>query len=208
MNEGWKPTDGEVVSGPPTDSPEGLAAPPPAATGETAAAEPETLKASLAEKAQEIERLQDRLLRLHAEFDNYKKRVAREREEFVKFAHEGLVLEFLPILDNLERAVALAGGDAPRGLLEGLQMVIRLFHTTLGKAGVTAVDPLGQPFDPNFHQAVQQVEVAEGPDHQVLEVIQKGYLLEGRVIRPAMVKVSKVRGAAGVEAAGESEQSP
>jgi molecular chaperone GrpE len=147
---------------------------------------------ALAAKALEAERLQDRLLRLQAEFENYKRRAAREKAEFLKFAAEGLLLNFLPVLDNLERAYASAPADpATRPFVEGIDMIVRLFRTTLEKAGVTAIDAVGKPFNPDVHQAVAQVETPGGEDHQVLEEVQRGYLLEGRVLRPAMVKVSR-----------------
>ena len=152
------------------------------------------LEADLKDRTAEVEALNDRLLRLHAEFENYKKRMARERSEFVKFANEALILEFLPVLDNLERAVAMArsGMDA-QGVAEGLEIILRLFQTILEKAGVKAIEALEHPFDPNLHQAVAQVESTDGRDNIVVEEVQKGYLLEGRLLRPAMVKVSKKR---------------
>jgi molecular chaperone GrpE len=146
----------------------------------------------LAAKTQEIERLQDRWLRLQAEFDNYKKRMAREKADFLKFATEGLLLEFLPILDGLERGVASARADAsPTALVDGIEMIIRLFRSTLEKAGVKPMDAVGQPFDPSLHQAIAQVDSPDGRENMVVEEIQKGYLLEGRVLRAAMVKVSR-----------------
>ncbi len=150
------------------------------------------LQAELRDRAAEVESLNDRLLRLHAEFENYKKRMARERIEFVKFANEGLILEFLPILDNLERAVEMARSrrDA-QGVAEGLENILRLFQTTLEKAGVKAIEALEHEFDPNLHQAVAQVESPDDRDNIVVEEIRKGYLLEGRLLRPSMVKVSK-----------------
>jgi molecular chaperone GrpE len=162
----------------------------------------ETLREALTAKTQEADRLQERLLRLHAEFENYKKRMAREKTEFLKFANEGLILQFLPILDNLERAIASARaetGSTP--LIEGIELIVRLFRTTLEKVGVKPMEVLGQPFDPGFHQAVAQVESSQGEANLVVEEIQKGYLLEGRVLRPAMVKVS--RGASPASGDGE-----
>jgi molecular chaperone GrpE len=165
-----------------------------------------TPEAILAEKDQEIGVLKDRLLRLQAEFENFKKRQARERAEFLKYAHEGLLREFLPILDNLERAVGSATDDAqPAAIRTGVEMIVRLFRTTLEKAGVTPMDCLGKPFDPNRMQAVLQVEAPQGTDGQVLEVVQQGYLLEGRVLRPAMVKVSRSSRPAESRDAGEPE---
>ncbi|HTU03639.1 MAG TPA: nucleotide exchange factor GrpE [Candidatus Sulfotelmatobacter sp.] len=160
-------------------------------SGEGEAAAPDLAEA-LKAKSQELERLQERLLRLQAEFDNTKKRVAREKAEFLKFANEDLLLRLLPVLDNLERALASAPPDrASASLREGVEMTARLFRSTLEKVGVRPVEALGQPFDPTLHQAVAQVESPAGEENLVIEEIQKGYLLEGRVLRPAMVKVSR-----------------
>lgn len=161
--------------------------------------------AALAEKTAEVERLQDRLLRLQAEFDNSKKRMARERSDFMKFANEELLLRLLPVLDNLERAVASTPTEGPCGpFREGVDMTARLFRSTLERSGVTVVPALGQPFDPSLHQAVAQVEVPDGEENMVVEEVQRGYLLEGRVLRPAMVKVSR----AASQPVGEREGSP
>jgi molecular chaperone GrpE len=152
------------------------------------------LQADLKERILEVEALNDRLLRLHAEFENYKKRMARERSEFMKFANEALILEFLPVLDNLERAVVTARSAADaQPVAEGLEMILRLFQATLEKAGVKAIEALGHEFDPNLHQAVAQVDSPDGRDSIVVEEVQKGYLLDGRLLRPSMVKVSKVK---------------
>lgn len=150
------------------------------------------LQAGLKERTAETESLNDRLLRLHAEFENYKKRAARERSEFVRFANEGLLLELLPVVDSLEHATATtrSGVDA-QGVAEGLDVIRRLFQATLEKAAVKSIEALGHEFDPNFHQAVAQVESTDGRDNIVVEEVRKGYLLEGRLLRPAMVKVSK-----------------
>jgi molecular chaperone GrpE len=172
-----------------------VAAAPPAEAvraAEGAAESPAALHEALSAKTQEVERLQDRLLRLQAEFDNYKKRMAREKAEFLKFAHEGLILDFLPVLDNLERALDAARAEAgSTPLLEGIEMIVRLFRSVLEKAGVRPMEALGQLFDPAYHQAVAQVETSQGDANRVVEEIQRGYLIEGRVLRPAMVKVSR-----------------
>jgi len=152
------------------------------------------LEAELKERVAEVEALNDRLLRLHAEFENYKKRMVRERSEFVKFANEALILEFLPVLDSLERALATArsAGEA-QAVAEGLEIILRLFQTTLEKVGVKVIEALEREFDPNLHQAAAQVESPDGRDNIVMEEVRKGYLLEGRLLRPSMVKVSKVK---------------
>lgn len=150
------------------------------------------LEPELKERVAEVEALNDRLLRLHAEFENYKKRMARERSEFVKFANEALILEFLPVLDSLERALATARSAAEaQAVAEGLEIILRLFQTTLEKVGVKVIEALDREFDPNLHQAAAQVESPDGRDNIVMEEVRKGYLLEGRLLRPSMVKVSK-----------------
>jgi molecular chaperone GrpE len=164
-----------------------------AANEASVTAPPAAQDEALAAKAQEAERLQERLVRLQAEFENYKKRMAREKAEFLKFATEGLLLEFLPILDNLERAIASARAEAANreAVVAGIDMIARLFRATLEKAGVKPMEAVGKPFDPSLYQAVAQVESPDGQDNVVVEEIQKGYLLEGRVLRAAMVKVSR-----------------
>lgn len=202
-------------------SPEASAAPTSSEAAPRAEAPPESpdaLREALAAETQEANRLQDRLVRLHAEFENSKKRMAREKAEFLKSAHEGLILEFLPVLDNLERAMASARAEAgSTPLLEGLEMIARLFRSVLEKAGVKPMEALGQPFDPGYHQAVAQVEsspparaerrAGDEDANLVVEEIQKGYLIEGRVLRPAMVKVSRaVSSVSGDGAGGEGAQ--
>jgi molecular chaperone GrpE len=189
-------TESEVSSSPPLEPASEVTLAPAAVPG------PEE---ALAAKAQEAERLQERLLRLQAEFDNYKKRMAREKSEFLKFATENLLLEFLPVLDNLERAVASARAESVNraAVADGIEMIVRLFRSTLDKAGVKPMEAAGQPFDPGLHQAIAQVETADGPENLVVEEIQKGYLLEGRVLRAAMVKVSRAAPAAGSGTADE-----
>ena len=181
-------TPHETTDAAPSDTPRPAAAEAPPADAESA----ESLREALAVKTQELDRLQDRLLRLQAEFENFKKRTAREKAEFLKFAHEGLILDFLPVLDNLERALRsarAAAGSSP--LIEGIEMIVRLFRNVLDKAGVKAIEAIGQPFDPAVHQAVAQADADADGDPVVSEEVQKGYFIEGRVLRPAMVKVSR-----------------
>jgi len=134
----------------------------------------------------------DRVLRLSAEFENYKKRKQRESDEFKKFANETIFKQFLTIVDNLERAISSTKENSDdKGLLEGVKLtykeIIKLFETF----NVKAVEADNQPFDPNFHQAVTQEETDDLPENTVTQVLQKGYLLHDRLIRPAMVIVSK-----------------
>ncbi|MFB3819411.1 MAG: nucleotide exchange factor GrpE [Candidatus Methylomirabilales bacterium] len=184
MAEDKQTTQPTPVDGPVAEGPAGAPAAAPAAAGAE-------LADALAAKTAELERLQERLLRLQAEFENWKKRSAREKADFLKFANEELLLTLLPVLDNLDRAIASAPAQGPCGpLREGVEMTARLFRGALERAGVRPVEAVGQPFDPGVHQAVAQVE-APGEENRVVEEVQKGYLLEGRVLRPAMVKVSR-----------------
>ncbi|MCL4078375.1 nucleotide exchange factor GrpE [Coriobacteriia bacterium Es71-Z0120] len=145
------------------------------------------LEAARQEAAEHLETAQ----RVRAEFENYRKRVARDQAEMAARAGERIIVELLPVLDNLERAIdhVTAGGDLKQ-LLQGVEMVHKQMLGVLAKEGVEAIDPFGQPFDPARHQAVGQREDASVPEGTVLEVYQKGYSLAGRIIRPAMVVVS------------------
>lgn len=134
----------------------------------------------------------DRALRLSAEFENYKKRTQREINDFKKFANESIFRQLLSVVDNLERAISAAQENSEESaLFEGVKLthkdIIKLFETF----NVKSVKAENEPFDPNFHQAVTQEENDEFPDNTVTTVLQKGYLLQDRLIRPAMVVVSK-----------------
>jgi molecular chaperone GrpE len=156
-------------------------APDPLAAAEAKAAEAETRAAQA----------YDRFLRAQAELENVRKRTARELAENVRFANEQLVRELLPVLDNLERALAAAGGDEGpvAALREGVSLTQAQIHNVLKKYGVTPVEALGRPFDPNVHEAVQRLE-SDQPEGTVVAELQRGYLLNGRLVRPAMVAVA------------------
>lgn len=130
----------------------------------------------------------NRLQRLQADFENYRRRVNKEKEEFHKYASESLICSLLPILDNFERAIAAGEGE---NLLSGVEMIFRQLKETLEKEGLCPIQAVKTEFDPNRHEAVMTVENDEHPDNTVIEEFQKGYLLKDKVIRPAMVKVSK-----------------
>ncbi len=177
--------------------------------GSAAEAAAPDLEARLAAQARELEELQDRYLRLAAELDNYRKRVARERAELIRTAHEGLLLEFLPVLDNLERALAAARSSAglsraSEALIEGVEITLRLFRGVLEKAGVREIETVGREFDPVVHHAVEQVRAPEYPENTVVEEVLRGYLLDQKVLRPALVKVS-TRAAAPSDTQGASQ---
>lgn len=146
----------------------------------------------LQQKEQEIKSLQDRVLRIAAEMDNTRKRLERERSEGICFANESLIRSLLPVLDNLERAIEHAEKDADlKTLIDGVNMTIKGFQDALGKFGCAPFESVGKPFDPNFHEAVMQQESSDQPENTVLQEFQKGYTLNDRLIRPAMVVVSK-----------------
>jgi molecular chaperone GrpE len=159
---------------------------------------PDTLK-EMAEKLELAENAakesHDRLLRISAEFENYKKRSAREMEGFRKFANEALVKDMLSVVDNLERAILSSGdkGGAEGSILEGIEMTLREILKTFEKFSVTPIESLGERFDPSFHEAVMQEESEEHDENTVLKELQKGYMIHDRLLRPAMVVVSKAK---------------
>lgn len=162
------------------------------------------LASELEARNREIEALSDRFLRLQAEFENFKKRTAKERMELIKFANEGLLSEVVPVLDSLELAIASAKENANiEKLLEGLELVRRLFSVFLERAGVKEICAQGQAFDPQLHEAISVLESGDHPDNTVVEEVQRGYLLNSRVLRPAMVKVAKSLPAEGTQSEGE-----
>jgi molecular chaperone GrpE len=134
----------------------------------------------------------DLYMRTYAEMENIKKRGKKEREELSKYANESLIKEILPVIDNLQKAISHAQNDNnPSGLVEGLDLTLNSLMTTLEKAGLKEVEAEGKPFDPNFHEAIsQQIDDKVAPGYVIIE-LQKGYLLNGRLIRPSMVVISQ-----------------
>lgn len=138
----------------------------------------------------ERDALQDRLLRTAAEFDNYRKRVDRERRDLAEFAAADVLSDLLPIVDNLERALqAPAGGDD--AFRKGVELIHKQMLDLLRKRGVRPIEAHGLPFDPNFHQAVVHETSDAHAEGEVMQELQRGYLLGERLLRPAMVKVAK-----------------
>jgi len=165
---------------------------PTAAPAEEFPTDPEELKNLLAQKIQEADDNYARLLRLAAELENIKKRQEREVSELRQFANENLLKELLPVLDNLERALEHGRqSETPEALMEGLDLVNQDFLKVLGRFGVTPINSAGEPFDPTYHHAVMEEEAPEVEDQTVLKELQKGYLLQNRLLRPAMVVVSR-----------------
>ena len=158
----------------------------------TADSELDQLRQELAAKQVEAKNNYDRFLRQVAELDNVKKRGAREREEISRFANETLIKDLLPVVDNLERALAHAsGGGNGKPLFEGVEMVLKGLLDALAKHGVTQISALGQPFDPAKHEAMAQVDSETHEPNSVVEELHKGYTLHDRLLRPALVSVAK-----------------
>jgi molecular chaperone GrpE len=156
-------------------------------------AELEKLRQQLQAKELEAKENYDRFLRQAAELENFKKRMAREKGEAIRYANELLIKDLLPVLDNLERAVESAkGGGNGEPLLEGIEMVRKKFLEVLNKHGVTQISAVGETFDPEKHEAIAQVESKEQEPNAVIEEHHKGYYLLDRLLRPAQVSVAKV----------------
>jgi len=150
------------------------------------------LETEIQRLVEERDALQDRMLRLRAEFDNYKKRAERERSETIQFASADLMRELLNVLDSFDlafRNAATQNTDSAE-TLRGIELVYKQFVDTLGRFGLKAIEAKGQPFNPNFHQAVTTVLTDEVPENTVVEEMRRGYTLNGRLLRAAMVSVS------------------
>lgn len=145
----------------------------------------------LAESQAEAQKNWDLYLRERAELENYRKRMQREKEDLARFANENLLRDMLPILDNLERAVAHAEQEQEGGLLEGVQMTLDQFRKTLERLGVVPVAAIGEPFSPDCHEAMGQLESSEYAPNTVVQEMQKGYTLNDRLLRPALVMIAK-----------------
>ncbi|MBI4160919.1 MAG: nucleotide exchange factor GrpE [Acidobacteria bacterium] len=159
--------------------------PPPSAPGA------EALRAELEALRRERDEIQERLLRKHADLENARKRLEREKEEFLRFAAARLVAGLLPVLDNLERALAVQPGPAAEGgIREGVRLVQQQFLDILISEGLEPFSPAGERFDPDRHEAVLSEERPDRPPEEVLEVLQQGYRFRGRLLRPARVKVA------------------
>ena len=175
------------------------AAPAPPATEEPlvvvepATVTPEQL-VELKERAAKADDNWDRLLRTSADFDNFKKRAAREKQEAVKYANEALLQKLVPVLDSLDMALAAAqtvGPDAGQSLKAGVGMVCQQLKAVLAEAGLEELNAVGKTFDPNLHEALSQQETSDAPEGQVVHQVRKGYRLRDRLLRPASVVVAK-----------------
>ena len=165
-----------------------------AESGEAAAVEPREEAAAIAQLAAEIDRLKlerdqgiDRLARLQAEFENARKREARERTDFRDFAVSGAVEQFLPVLDNFQ--LALSSSGTVEQLRAGIELIVKQMEEVLRGLNVTAVETVGTRFDPRVHEALESVERTDLPDHQVFDEVRRGYRIRERLLRPALVRI-------------------
>ena len=151
------------------------------------------LEAALLAKDAEVNEVKDMALRIRAESDNVRRRSEQEIDKARKYALNKFAEELLPVIDNLERAIDMAdkNNEATKAMMEGVELTLMTMTSTVGKFGLKVIDPQGEAFNPEFHQAMAMQESADFAPNSVMAVMQKGYGLNGRVIRPAMVMVSK-----------------
>jgi len=176
----------------PGDAASAVEAPP---GGESVPADDTTvgdLQAKLAAKEKEFQETYDRLLRVTAEFENYKKRMAREMEDFRKYANQSLLKEMLSVVDHIELAIQAAGSPSAEetSLVEGLNLTLKEFLRILNRFKVKPIEAVGQPFNPQVHEAIMQEACEQVPENTVVREMQKGYTIGERLLRPALVVVA------------------
>ena len=147
--------------------------------------------------------INDKYVRLYAEFENYKKRVNKDKEELVKYGNESLLYELLPVVDSLELALKHAADTVSDGLVQGVDITLKELHKTLEKFGLKGIKADGEPFDPAVHHAMMQVERSDVDENTVVEELRKGYMLNDKVLRPSLVAVSKKPAGSREEETGE-----
>lgn len=204
----YEKTAEATAADPSLEQPEDLQEESPVKGGGQTAENDETaeLEAKIEAARQEAQANYERLLRVSAEFDNYKKRSAREIQDFRKYANETLLKELLPMVDNLELAIKSASEESngQESLVNGIDLTLKEILRVLNKFGVQAVEALNQPFDPVFHQAVVSEESDTHPKNTVIQELQKGYTLHDRLLRPSMVVVAKPKADGGAGQTGEN----
>jgi molecular chaperone GrpE len=173
------------------------------------AGELEALQAQIAEKDKEIVELKDKYLRTLADSENARKRIRQQSEESIRIQREAILRDLLPIIDNLERALAAArSGTDAKTIIDGVEMTVRALIDFLRAQGVTPLQSVGQAFDPNRHEAVDHVASAKHPPNTVVDEFHRGYLIGDRTLRPARVSVAKGNGTeSGKRNGGESDAS-
>lgn len=169
-----------------------------------------SLRGALAAKVEECQALNDKYLRLAAEFENYKRLAQRDQREQIRFGNEQILKELLPVVDNMERAIKAAkdNGSGGSALVQGVDLTLKQLVGTLAKFGVQPIETVGQPFDPTTHQAVSQIPSEKTPEHHVAEEFQKGYRLHDRILRAAMVSVSSGPAASDSTTTGKDTSAP
>ena len=160
------------------------------AEAEAIASDNARAEADMTKLAADMDDLRQTLLRRQADFDNYRKRIERERAEDSKRATARVVEALIPIVDSFEHALAAHREAEYENYRKGFELIYKQMIENMAKLGVERIDPVGQPFDPHQHQAVDRAETTDAPDGTVLQVFQAGYLFHGRVLRPAMVRVA------------------
>ena len=159
---------------------------------ETATNEETSIEAKIQKLQAEVEEKENKYLRLHADFENYKRRALLDQQSMMMYRAQSIVTDILPVLDNFERALQVESTDEQtKSVLQGLEMVYRQLVEAVKKEGVEEIPALGQQFDPNVHQAVMQESDSSKESNEILQEFQKGYKLKDRVIRPSMVKVNQ-----------------
>lgn len=166
--------------------------------------EVQVLRQQLTEAQVEARENYERFLRERAELENFKRRMQREKADALRFATEPLIRELLPVVDNLERAVEHATADG-QSLLDGVRLVLKSLVDVLDRHGVKRIDAVGESFDPSRHEAMAQVESTEHEPNQVVEQHHRGYVLHDRLLRPALVTVSRRKSASAVESGRNSD---
>lgn len=163
---------------------------PGASVEDAAGADLAGLEKELETLKKEKDDLYQRLLRKQADFDNFRKRSEKEKREFQAYAITEFLLELLPILDNFERALAHPDEQSGAEYRKGVELIYRQFRDLMEKKGLRAIETTGQPFDPNYHEAILREERNDLPENTILAELQKGYFFRDKLLRPAMVKVS------------------
>jgi len=176
---------GEVVAGDP-EEPEGLE---PVEQGTQGPIPVQPADTSVAALQKEIGELQDQNLRSRADFENFRRRMEREKSDYFKHALSGVMRDVLPVLDNFERALA-SGSEGGEDFHKGIELIHKQFVEALQKQGLRSIDTAGVPFDPTVHEAIMSEERADMPSNTVVAIFQKGFFLNDRLVRPALVKVS------------------
>lgn len=162
-------------------------------TGETEEGKEKTEEAEREKKPSENElaELREKHLRLYAEFENYKRRVQREKEDLIRYSNEEILFNLLPVIDNLEMALKHSADSLSENLIKGVENTLREFQRVLEKFGLAPIQALGEPFDPSVHHAMSVMERADVEDKTVVEEFRKGYMFGEKVLRPSLVAVSR-----------------